>query len=195
MAPFSDIAKGWVKGKPVRFVHGHIGGINATREYRKKFKILDDGAIVKKCTWCRRFRLTTEFDRAQHHPDRLRSHCRECHNEQEKARYKKNPEPAKQRAKKARAKARVEIRTRLAHIKTAGCKACGESDACCIEFHHVVGGDRPVSHCESIPQLERELVKCALLCANCHKKTHARKLTVTKKMMCSASIGRKETVT
>jgi hypothetical protein len=194
MAPFSDTAKGWVKGKPVRFVHGHIGGINATREYRKKFKILDDGAVVKKCTWCRQFRPVTEFDRAQHHPDRLRSHCRECHKKQEKARYKKNPGPAKQRAKKARTKARVAIRARLARIKISGCRACREPEACCIEFHHVVGGDQPVSRCESIPQLERELVKCALLCANCHKKAHAKRLKITSKMMCSAKDGLEETI-
>ncbi len=57
---------------------------------------------------------------------------------------------------------------------------CGESEPCCLEFHHrerkqkryAVGDMTGMS--VSLATLKKEIEKCALICSNCHKKLHAR---------------------
>lgn len=194
LAPFSNKKRGWVKGQPLCFVKGHIGGINATKAYLAKFSVDKDGFPTKFCTWCEKQRPVDGFDRSSHNPNRLNSHCCSCQNEQAKANYKKNPGPVRERAHRARKKARIEIRARIARIKAMGCRACEEKDPCCIEFHHVFSKDYNTSQCTSIPEFERELIKCAPLCANCHKKAHAKRIVVTSKMICEAHDGREDKV-
>ena len=193
IASCSSAPKGWVKGKPLRFIRGHIGGINAARIYQTKLGVASDGTPTKLCTCCGDPKPQTEFDVSQWRADRLRSHCRSCKNTQSKALYRRDPEPFKLRAYRAKKKARKEIRERVARIRTKGCRACDERDVACIEFHHVHGKDRYISHCESIPQLERELIKCVVLCANCHKKAHADRLLISTGMLCAAGDGKETT--
>jgi|HubBroStandDraft_2_1064218.scaffolds.fasta_scaffold355005_2 hypothetical protein len=190
IAKRSNAAKGWVKGQPLRFVLGHMGGINATKTYQAKLAVAPDGTPTKLCTWCKRQRPLNGFDVSQWRPDRLRSHCRSCHNEQEKERYRRNPAPRKLSAIRARKKARSIIRARIARIRASGCRLCPERDPCCIEFHHLTGKDRCVTHCESIPELERELVKCVVLCANCHRKAHAGHIFVSIDLLCESTEGK-----
>jgi hypothetical protein len=58
------------------------------------------------------------------------------------------------------------------------CSKCGESDICCLEFHHVDSSTkeeniaRSVTGGWSIKRIEREVAKCIVLCANCHRKLH-----------------------
>src|SRR5579859_1731039 len=62
--------------------------------------------------------------------------------------------------------------------KTHPCVRCGESEPCCLDFHHVdpskkfrvIGGmaDRGFS----IKKIIAEIAKCEMLCANCHRRLH-----------------------
>jgi hypothetical protein len=190
IAKHSHAAKGWVKGQPLRFVRGHMGGINAARAYQAKLSVAADGAPTKLCTWRNHQQPLTEFDASPHRPDRLNSHCKPCKNEQSKARYKLDPSPAKRRARLTRKKARVAVRARIARIKAGGCRICPERNPCCIEFHHIAGKDRCVAHCQSIPALEREIARCVVLCSNCHRKAHAGRLLVPIDLLCNPTEGR-----
>ncbi|MBA7572885.1 hypothetical protein ES708_14672 [subsurface metagenome] len=58
-----------------------------------------------------------------------------------------------------------------------GCKVCGYNKcASALEFHH--NGDKEfnvatyVQNCISIETIEREMEKCEVLCANCHREWH-----------------------
>ena len=61
--------------------------------------------------------------------------------------------------------------------KTA-CIKCGEADPACLDFHHVDASKKEanlsvaVAHW-SISRLQKEMAKCVMLCANCHRKLHA----------------------
>ncbi len=61
--------------------------------------------------------------------------------------------------------------------KSLGCKKCGENHPACLEFHHINPKEkkfslgRAKSHL-TIKALKAEIVKCKLLCANCHRKEH-----------------------
>jgi len=56
------------------------------------------------------------------------------------------------------------------------CYVCGEVDFRCLEFHHTEKKDFEISDIvhdgKGIPRVKRELEKCQVVCANCHRKIH-----------------------
>jgi 5-methylcytosine-specific restriction endonuclease McrA len=60
----------------------------------------------------------------------------------------------------------------------AGCVDCGETDPVVLEVHHSIarnGSEAPATtNGRSLAQLRRHLETCEVLCANCHKRRHAR---------------------
>jgi hypothetical protein len=67
----------------------------------------------------------------------------------------------------------------LDYLKHHPCIDCGEADPIVLDFDHVSGRKRSrvsaliVSWC-SLKILVDEIEKCAVRCANCHRKRHAR---------------------
>lgn len=59
------------------------------------------------------------------------------------------------------------------------CPQCGEDADCCFDFHHRNPAEKKfvVSSAPtrgvSLDTLKKEIVKCDILCANCHRKLHA----------------------
>ena len=78
-------------------------------------------------------------------------------------------------ADKAKWKERHEIIAR--HKAEAGCQFCNEKNPVCLDFHHIIRGMREFyisrAHSTSINRLEREMKKCIVVCANCHRKIHS----------------------
>ena len=63
--------------------------------------------------------------------------------------------------------------------KAKGCSYCPETDPVCLDFHHrdpstKMGNIGVMVHNAAPWVLERELEKCIVICANCHRKIHAR---------------------
>jgi L-lactate utilization protein LutB len=62
---------------------------------------------------------------------------------------------------------------------TLKCMRCGEDHPACLDFHHRDPSekDRSLSHAIghrwSKARMLREIEKCDVLCANCHRKLHA----------------------
>ena len=58
------------------------------------------------------------------------------------------------------------------------CLICNESDCDCLEFHHLDQNKKEYNVSElltySWAKIDREIQKCVVLCANCHRKEHAR---------------------
>ncbi len=59
------------------------------------------------------------------------------------------------------------------------CKDCGEHDPACLDFHHRDPSDKEGNLANLIRRrgfgkmrLLREIAKCDVLCANCHRKVH-----------------------
>lgn len=65
--------------------------------------------------------------------------------------------------------------------KKSVCKECGETDDCCLDFHHLDKESkeytisRLISHHYSEKRLLKEIEKCVIICSNCHKKIHGSK--------------------
>lgn len=57
---------------------------------------------------------------------------------------------------------------------------CGESDYCCLDFHHTDPSSKDLSVNSLVrksnkQRLLKEFAKCDVVCANCHRKIHAGK--------------------
>ena len=82
---------------------------------------------------------------------------------------------------KARAKSRREHNAKFVYEykESLSCVICGESDSCCLDFHHLDPSlkDRDITRAAwngwSVDRLLEEINKCVVLCSNCHRKLHA----------------------
>ncbi len=58
----------------------------------------------------------------------------------------------------------------------AGCSGCGLKDPECLDWHHKDPSEKSfnlIDVCRSRVALEREIKKCVVFCANCHRKYHS----------------------
>jgi len=59
------------------------------------------------------------------------------------------------------------------------CERCGEKETICLEFHHIKERDKDFNLGQvkswgwGKKRIEKEIKKCIVLCANCHRKLHA----------------------
>lgn len=65
----------------------------------------------------------------------------------------------------------------LEYLLTHPCVDCGENDVRCLEFDHIhsktIEINRMIRNRYSLENIQKEIEKCEIRCANCHrKKTH-----------------------
>lgn len=85
---------------------------------------------------------------------------------------KKNPEKYKKWQKKSATKKREEFRLFKSNFS---CEKCGESHISCLDFHHLDPTKKEflISKTVRTPiKRLKEIGKCIVLCANCHRKLH-----------------------
>ena len=63
--------------------------------------------------------------------------------------------------------------------KTLKCNRCPEDHIACLEFHHIDPNQKEVeigvaASKWSVERLKTEIIKCEVLCANCHRKEHSK---------------------
>lgn len=64
----------------------------------------------------------------------------------------------------------------LKELKSKGCCLCGYCKCLdALEFHHVNGAEKKgqLGKIKHLPAVVRELEKCILVCANCHREIHS----------------------
>lgn len=67
----------------------------------------------------------------------------------------------------------------LDYKKNLSCERCGENTTVCLDFHHQIHKKKDFSLATirswgwGIERIKKEVEKCAVLCANCHRKVHA----------------------
>lgn len=99
--------------------------------------------------------------------------------ESRRRRYYLDPKKERIRAKKRRDLITLWFRE---YKSTLSCD-CGEKDSDCLDFHHEGQKDKDISTMVrtgySKNRILKEIEKCVVKCANCHRKLHAseRKLT------------------
>ncbi len=135
---------------------------------------------TKKCCRCGQEKPCDQFAWKSQSANKRQSRCRECQKEMSDAWYAANK--AKHATNVRRNQEKYVLRNQefvLSYLKTHPCVDCGESDPVVLEFDHVRGAKLcaiAVLVCApmSILVISREIEKCDVRCANCHRRKTAR---------------------
>lgn len=136
--------------------------------------------MYKKCKNCKKKKLFAEFSKLATHKTGCANTCKLCKRAYDNAYYATNP-----RRRKAVIQSKREARIRAhrfvcEYLLTHFCVDCGEADPIVLEFDHVRG-----KKLDSISALknrtkktvEREIKKCVVRCANCHRRKTAKQFS------------------
>tara|TARA_Y100000310_G_C20407493_1_gene680344 strand:+ start:131 stop:628 length:498 start_codon:yes stop_codon:yes gene_type:complete len=113
----------------------------------------------------------------QHIPRVSKKISREEHLQRRRDYYKVNVESERKRLSVSNARRRKEKKKWINDYKSSrGCCECGEKEAVCLDCHHVEDDKEfniaTISRTWSQEKIEKELKKCIIICANCHRKLH-----------------------
>ncbi len=132
---------------------------------------------MKKCTKCNLEKNESEFFFKNKLSKKLHSHCKDCKREIDRIAYKKE---GNIRAIKIRLNAIESINRAKEFVtdykKKSKCKECPESRWYVLDFHHLFDKYDSVSNLvrkgSSINKIKNEILKCIILCSNCHREFH-----------------------
>jgi hypothetical protein len=140
------------------------------------------GRLMEKvCTRCKEAKPVVSFSFKNKAKETRRSICSECVRPMTRAHYASNPAPYKARAIAHNKQVRDECRRRVyEHLSRHPCVDCGEGDPDVLEFDHVRG--EKVNNVTTLfrtnrswAMVEREIAKCEVCCANCHRRRTAKR--------------------
>lgn len=142
---------------------------------------------MKRCSKCRQEKDNSEFFMKNSATGRLHAQCKSCYRAQRKkthaAHYAKNRDAYLLRAKRRRDELRRTFRENmLALLKNRECALCGENDIRVLEFDHLSPKSKGFSISQAVKLghswdvVIKEINKCQILCANCHKKRTAEQI-------------------
>lgn len=103
-----------------------------------------------------------------------------AHNREYNRRYYHEHEDRRRYLVQKALKRKKEIRDWFkSYKKTLSCSVCGENHPACLDFHHKDNDGRSnwlslaASRGWSKKRILKEIDKCSVLCANCHRKLHS----------------------
>lgn len=139
------------------------------------------------CRTCGQNKETSEFGWLNIKQGKRQARCRECFRKYHRMwwqKYKHNrtitPEQIKEWRNRKIQRARAFV---LAYLKSHPCSKCGFTNVAALDFHHVT--DEPynkwtrvsklIQRSYSTERISKEIAKCIVLCANCHRIETAKK--------------------
>lgn len=133
---------------------------------------------MKLCNGCNTKKELTEFNKNASKKDGHQANCRECSKTHNKKHYIKNKKSHRAKVLVRKREVQVETRALISEVKQVGCACCDESDPCCLDFHHKDPNTKEFtiasaqSQGYSVERMRKEIDKCVVVCANCHRKIH-----------------------
>lgn len=142
---------------------------------------------MKKCSKCNIEKDESNFYKSNKsgHKDGLQSRCKKCHKSYRDGHYKANRQKYITKSGDRTKRLRKEWREYKSTLK---CIKCGENHPGCLDFHHRNKNDKKynIGLCVdrfSLDVLKKEIEKCDVLCANCHRKLHYEEKHTVDKML------------
>jgi hypothetical protein len=136
--------------------------------------------VNKQCACCKKTKSISEFWKRARAKDGYTSSCIECVRTQNQQSYKTHWTKNRKRLDGNHYRVTEQLREKCNQIKhQRGCHFCQEIDPICLDFHHkdkdkklcmiskMITTHKPWSN------IELEINKCLVVCANCHRKLHA----------------------
>ena len=124
------------------------------------------------CTKCKKEKTPEEMAWKSKVKGKRSAICHVCNNERSRRYFKANPHTRKDSEKKAKQR----IRDFLNDAKSVPCMDCGKSyPPFVMDFDHVRGEkkcDIARMSSRSMTAINKEIAKCDVVCANCHRIRH-----------------------
>lgn len=136
---------------------------------------------MKRCATCGEVKKETDFNWRWKRLGIRHPTCRECHKGYRKNWYEKNKDThlknVKRRKKKVIQTAKEYV---WDYLSNHPCVECGQDNPVVLEFDHLEDKSKSISllvgQGYSIKTIKKEIAKCQVLCANCHRKKTAKDL-------------------
>lgn len=141
---------------------------------------------MKVCNKCKKEREEIEFSFRDKNLEIRKERCRVCDKEYHDEYYSKNRDKEIQRSGVARDIARNRNREYLIdYLANHPCIDCYETDIVVLEFDHITNNKyKSIAEmawsCHSIKSIEKEIAKCVVRCANCHRRKTAKQFNWVK---------------
>lgn len=140
--------------------------------------------LKKKCNLCKEEKPLSQFHKQTKAKDGVQGSCKICNNSSFRKYYAASPDNHKRNVSIRAKRMTRERRQKFKILKgRCSCPFCGESEPACLDFHHVKNKITNISTSlatnMSWEEILQEMEKCIVLCANCHRKLHVGKLTLT----------------
>lgn len=118
---------------------------------------------MKKCSNCGRVLPVSSFNYWNKKDGTRMSICKDCEKEKQKRKHEHKKEI-------------------LQTLKSVGCCVCGESEPCCLDFHHIDQKNKEFNMGSALSKSDEKIIeeasKCVVVCSNCHRKIHSGVLNV-----------------
>lgn len=157
--------------------------------------MIQDGTffnMLKYCSSCNNNLPIENFSRDKNRKDNKYPYCYSCSREKNRANYWKykdkrdkqnrkyyqnNSEVRKKVKERVERKKQINKLKLLQYLELHPCIDCGESDPIVLEFDHIrdkyIEISKMITNNYNWEKIEKEISKCEVRCANCHKrKTH-----------------------
>lgn len=133
---------------------------------------------MKKCGRCKQKKPLEEFNFKNKSLQTKQKSCKNCTREEVKIHYSKNKKYYLVKAKKRNKINREKINNYIwEFLNSHPCIDCGEKDPVVLDFDHQKDKVAPVSIIKktlSMIKIQKEISKCVIRCANCHRRKTAR---------------------
>lgn len=133
------------------------------------------------CSTCKKSKELSEFSFKNKSKNIRSKKCKECTSEYSKAHYQKHQQIYIERAKKSKKKyAKRNTENVIEYLQDKYCSRCQIKDIEVLDFHHKDPNEKEYSvadmltHGYSWKRIRKEIDKCEIVCANCHRKIHNR---------------------
>jgi len=130
---------------------------------------------MKICSMCEKNKKLTDFNINKTKSSGYQSMCSDCNKEYQKKHYLENRDAYIKR----KIDRRLAIREWFSEFKSVlKCEICGEDHPSTFDFHHIdpsikeMTVSKAVYEGYSISKIKKEIEKCQVFCANCHRKHH-----------------------
>jgi hypothetical protein len=134
---------------------------------------------TQQCVTCKQVKPIEEFSFRRKVLGIRHIHCRDCQRIYKRNHYLNHRETYIKNSARQKEEAVQRNRLRvLDYLQSHPCVDCGETDIFVLEFDHIADKERPVAQLilagVSWEKLFREIAKCEVRCANCHRRKTAK---------------------
>ena len=132
---------------------------------------------TKVCVVCKKRRRRTSFNKNRSRKDGVQSRCKLCDRAYARGLYRKGDRKYKKAIYTRRTERLREKREWIVgYLRDHPCVDCGERDIVVLEFDHMNSSEKVdgvmslLNKGASLNRIKREVAKCVVRCANCHRR-------------------------